>query len=43
MTFQEMIVAIRDCLCDVVSSDNREDGEDEDDKEIEWGQQSDDD
>ena len=42
-TFQEMMVAIGDCLSDLASSDDGEDEEDEDDEETEQGQLSKDD
>jgi len=42
-TFPEMIIAIRECLSDLVSSDDGEDWDDEDDEEIEQVQQSEDD
>jgi len=42
-TFEEMLVAIGDSLCDLASSNNGEDGEDEDYKETEHGNLSDDD
>jgi len=42
-TFQEMMVAIGDSLSDLASSDNGEDGEDEDYKQTEQGQLSEDD
>jgi hypothetical protein len=32
-TFEEMLVAIRDCLSDLASDNDAEDGEDEDDEE----------
>jgi hypothetical protein len=34
-TFEEMLVALRDSLSDLASSDNGEDGEEEDDEETE--------
>jgi hypothetical protein len=42
MTLEEMLVAIRDSLSDLASSDNGEDGEDRD-EEIEQGKFSEDD
>jgi len=42
-TLQEMMVAIRDSLSDLASSDNGEDGDDADDEETEQGQLSEDD
>jgi hypothetical protein len=41
--FEEMLVAIRDGLSDLASSDDGEDGEAEDDKETEQGNMSEDD
>jgi len=43
MTFQEMMVAIRDSVSDLASSGNGEDEEDEDDEETEKGKLSEDD
>jgi len=43
MTFEQMLVAIRDSLSDLASSDDGEDWEDEDDEETEQGKLSDDD
>jgi len=43
MTFEEMLVAIGDSLCDLASSDDGEDVEDEDDEETEQGKLSGDD
>ena len=42
-TFQKMMVAMGDSVSDLATSDNVEDGEDEDDEETELGQPSDDD
>jgi hypothetical protein len=42
-TFEEMLVAIRDSLSDLASSDHGEDGEEEDDEETEQGNLSEDD
>jgi len=42
-TFQKMMVAMGDSVSDLATSDNAEDGEDEDDEETELGQPSDDD
>ena len=39
-TFEEMLVAIRDSLSDLASSNNGEDGEDEGDEETEQGKLS---
>jgi len=41
--FEEMLVAIGDCLSDLASSDDWEDGEDEDDEETVQGKLSEDD
>jgi len=43
MTFQELLVAIRDSLCDLANSHDGEDGEDEDNEETEQGKLSKDD
>jgi hypothetical protein len=43
MKFQEMMVAIRDSPCDLASSIDMEDGEEEDDVETEQGKLSEDD
>jgi hypothetical protein len=43
ITFEKMLVAIRDSLSDLASSDDVEDGEDEDDEETVQGNLSDDD
>jgi hypothetical protein len=42
MTFQEMMVIMGDCLSDLASSDDTNDGEDKDEEETEQGQQSED-
>jgi hypothetical protein len=42
-TFEGRLVAIRDSLCDLASSDNGKNGEDEDDEETEQGKFSEDD
>jgi len=41
--FEEMLIAIRDSLSDLASSDDGEDREDEDDEETEQGKLSEDD
>ena len=43
MTFQQMMVAIGDCLSDLACSNHGEDVDDEDDEETEQGQLSEDD
>jgi len=40
--FEEMLVAIGDCLCDLVCSDDGEDGEEEDDEDSQQGNLSED-
>jgi hypothetical protein len=42
-TFAEKLIAIGDCLSDLASSDDGEDGEEEDDQETEQGNLSEDD
>jgi hypothetical protein len=42
-TFEEMLVAIRDSLSDLESSDNGDNAEDQDDQETDQGKQSKDD